>query len=133
MSTEKMTSASVDAIIDRMIFAAKAKNQQDMIEKIGLSSGIASKWRTRKKVPESSILKVAKVMGVSSEWLATGEGEMLQYAGVPAVTQIHRRVSDEEWQLIEYFECLGEEQRQSLLIVAKTMAMGLPGKSPKKD
>lgn len=71
-----MTLASVDEIISRMILAAAAKNQQEMIEKTGLSDGIASKWRKRGNVPESGIYKVAQVTGVSFEWLKTGEGSM---------------------------------------------------------
>ena len=68
--------SSIEEIISRMIIASGAKNQQEMIEKTGLSPGIASKWKKRGNVPDSGISKVAIVTGVTYEWLKTGEGEM---------------------------------------------------------
>lgn len=96
VSIGKMTLSSVDQIISRMIIAADAKNQQELIEKTGLSDGIASKWRKRGKVPDSGIFKVAQMTKVSFEWLKTGEGEMLVSNGLPKGKEKYAEATNEQ-------------------------------------
>lgn len=59
--------ALFDEIISRMIQATGAKNQQEMLETMGFSAGLASKWKKRGNVPDGSIanLRHQKKQGVS--------------------------------------------------------------------
>lgn len=77
MSIQKMTLAEINKIVSRMIQAAGAKDQQEMIRKTGLSDGVVSKWKKRGRVSESGILKVAQMTGARHEWLLSGTGPML--------------------------------------------------------
>jgi len=67
--------SSVEEIIDRMIEALNAKNQQDMQDLAGFSLGTASKWKKRGSVPDGSIAKVSDLSGINFHWLKTGVGE----------------------------------------------------------
>jgi len=129
---------------------------------LGISNSHISEINTRKnnRTLYMAIQSNPDFLDCNTEWIDTGTGEMLlnkysqsatlrhesvaaemavKYSGSTgesprmAVKELKREVTDEGWALLDCFEALCEEQRQSLLIVAKTMAMGLPGKSPQKD
>lgn len=124
--------ALFDEIISRMIQATGAKNQQEMLETMGFSAGLASKWKKRGNVPDGSIAKVAGVAGVTFHWLKTGEGEMRpsQVAGHsdPAVqalvedeltgTETTLQLTGRELRLIRLFRGATPDRQQRLYDLA---------------
>ncbi len=63
----------VDKIISRMVDAVGAKDQTEMLEICGFSSGAAGNWKSRKKVPKKSIMVVAAHGNVRPEWIEKGD------------------------------------------------------------
>ncbi len=52
------------------------KNKADFYQSFGIGSQVYNNWRKR-GIPGKQLIKVARFMGVSSDWLATGHGEMV--------------------------------------------------------
>lgn len=118
--------ALFDEIISRMIKSVGAKNQQEMLEIMGFSGGLASKWKKRGKVPDGSIAKVAEMTGVTIKWLKIGEGPMQSRAAPAPLPDIKDEklmvaestgppfgITDEEWQLICNYRCASDEMRKA--------------------
>jgi hypothetical protein len=98
-------------------------------------------WSKRGVIADTGVI-LGKCPEIRKEWLETGEGEMLKLPivseGEPpplrmVVTETRRAVSEQGWELLDCFDRLCKEQQESLLIVARTMAAGVPAKSPEKE
>lgn len=63
----------VEKIISRMIAVSGAKDQTQMLDICGLSSGSPGNWRRRKKVPDGSIGIVAAHTSVSFDEIKYGK------------------------------------------------------------
>lgn len=65
---------------DRLVFIMQHKKlkQIDLVRWLEVSKGTASNWYSGKTTPENpeQLAKLANFLGVSIEWLATGQGEM---------------------------------------------------------
>lgn len=109
---------SVDEIIARMIQATGAKNQQEMLEITGLATGLASNWKSRGRVPEKSIAKVADVADVNFQWLKTGEGEMRPTKGL-----IERDHLDPDLARMVMAEIQGRQGKEPLQLTAGEAAI----------
>ncbi len=57
--------------------ACGVKNPAQMCDFIGIDRSSVSKWKTRKNVPNGSILKVSEKTGASIEWIKTGQGKKI--------------------------------------------------------
>ena len=112
----------VDDIIARMVEATGAKNQQEMLDIAGLATGLASNWKRRGRVPEKSIDKVAKVTGVSFQWIQTGEGM------IRPKPPDHSKVCDPGWlteeqrHLLNLWECADEISKSNALLILEQSA-----------
>lgn len=126
---------------------------------IAISNSHVSEINTRKnnRTLYLAIRSSPDFSDCNTEWIDTGEGEMLMPArqvGIAsvekrgireqaandyrssadrmAVVELKRSISEDGWALLDSFELLCDEQKKSLLIVAQTMALGVPTKSPPK-
>lgn len=124
--------------------------------RLEVAPSTVSTWANRDTLDEDLIFR--KCEGVSYEFLKTGKGEMFreqprQFAAVQAepvaaeqaandyrgtaprmaVVEFKRSISEDGWALLDSFELLCDEQKKSLLIVAQTMALGVPTKSQPKE
>jgi acyl-CoA thioesterase FadM len=151
MSTKKY--ASVQRIFEELISVWNLKGYTALASHIGVPYQTLMAWKKRKSIGDYAPFMDK---GISKEWLETGEGEMFRQGGrakeqlvqksvvreseatfqrringgtTMVVTEIKRQVSEEGWEMLDYFESLCEEQKKSLLIVARTMAAGVPEKS----
>lgn len=128
----------------------------------GLANALGEKenkiyaWINRGTIGDAAAI-LSKCPEIRPEWLKTGEGEMLREqprqriatqvesiaaeqavndyrssADRMAVVELKRSISEDGWALLDSFELLCDEQKKSLLIVAQTMALGVPTKSPPK-
>ena len=58
--------------------AARKRSQQWLADEVGVTQSSVSEWETIKTDPATENLKrIAKVLDVDFEWLATGRGEMV--------------------------------------------------------
>lgn len=71
---------------DRLVLAMKNKNikQVDLVRSLKISKGTASNWYSGKSMPESpeQLAKLADTLGITIEWLATGQGQMTVNNGI---------------------------------------------------
>jgi len=62
--------------IDRMRWAGKLKNDSAIARALGVTPQAFSSYKKRGSIPSDLILKFAEMIGLSVDWLITGEGEM---------------------------------------------------------
>lgn len=154
MQDEKMTVAK--KILTELAKHLKVKGIQGLAEYLGEDKNKLYAWSKRGNIADTGVI-LGKCPEVRLEWLRTGEGEMLRgqsrqltaiqgetvaaeqaandYRGSAsrmAVVELKRPISEDGWALLDSFELLCDEQKKSLLIVAQTMALGVPTKSPPK-
>lgn len=131
--------------------------EYEIAEILGFKKDSFAARKSRGSIPEKEIKIACVTNGWPYEWVISGEGEMRQsqprqlaavqaesvaaeqavndYRGSAsrmAVVEIKRPISEDGWALLDSFELLCDEQKKSLLIVAQTMALGVPTKSPPK-
>jgi hypothetical protein len=66
----------VFSTIERMIAATETRNERQMLEKSGFSTGAGANWKKRGRVPDGALAKVSQMSGRSVEWLRTGSGDI---------------------------------------------------------
>ncbi len=79
MFNELNKDKTMNTFRDRLVEAMHEKRvkQVQIKEAVGVSKGTVSNWVSGKTSPDGvSILKIAKFLNVSVDWLATGEGGM---------------------------------------------------------
>lgn len=131
--------------------------EYEIAELLGFKKDSFAARKSRGSIPEKEIKIACASNGWPYEWVISGEGEMLRvqsrqltaiqaesvaaeqaandYRGTAprlAVVELKRSISEDGWALLDSFELLCDEQKKSLLIVAQTMALGVPTKSPPK-
>jgi hypothetical protein len=62
--------------IDRMRWAGKLKNDSAIARALGVTPQAFSSYKKRGSIPSDLILKFASMIGLSVDWLITGDGEM---------------------------------------------------------
>ncbi len=67
--------------IDRMRWAGKLKNDSAIARALGVTPQAFSSYKKRGSIPSDLILKFADMIGLSVDWLITGEGEMYKQTG----------------------------------------------------
>ena len=67
--------SNLDEMINRMVSACGVKNASQLAEVLDISPSAASQWKRREKIPEGIAARVARISGVSLEWIISGEGE----------------------------------------------------------
>lgn len=100
--------------------------QLDICDKTGLSTTAMSQYCTGKRVPDTvSLYKIAIALGVSMEWILTGEDLTIEDSrdGSPNLEEIKREqglvcdgspLDDMEADLIAMFRLLPEEEREDI-------------------
>ena len=97
------------------------KKQEWLAEEIGVRQTSVSAWERGKKDPTTeNMSRVAQVLNVSFEWLATGKGEMeMQYRPVAMKTAeplpVYSSYSDEQREFLALFDKLPRGKREVLL------------------
>lgn len=156
MSTKNY--APVQEIFEKLISYWKLNSYRELAEHIHVPYQTLMAWKKRK-----SIGNYAPFMdkGISKTWLETGKGEMLQnkyrqvsqasqtiavneiqddYPHLAArnnkpvvVTHVYMPPRSDQRELMEIYESLCEDQRETVLRVAKGLAVALPDKSPPRE
>ncbi len=72
---EKMTLSQVDVseVLDRVKKLRGLDRDDDLAKILGVDSSTVSKWKQRGKISDRALLQMAKVLGVTTEWLETGK------------------------------------------------------------
>ncbi|MDO4896362.1 MAG: LexA family transcriptional regulator [Moraxella sp.] len=68
----------------------KRLRQADIARATGKSTAAVTKWLSGQNIPKAdSLVKIANLLGVTPEWLATGQGEM---TAKPTVEELRQRI-----------------------------------------
>lgn len=100
---------------------ARKKSQEWLAEEIGVRQTSVSAWERGSSDPATeNMSRVAQVLDVSFEWLATGKGEMeMQYRPVAMKTAepmaIYPSYSEEQREFLALFDKLPRGKREVLL------------------
>lgn len=100
---------------------ARKKSQEWLAEEIGVRQTSVSAWERGSSDPATeNMSRVAQVLDVSFEWLATGKGEMeIQYRPVAMKTAepmpIYSSYSEEQREFLALFDKLPRGKREVLL------------------
>ena len=105
----KLKEKTVEGVILRMILVTNAKNQEEMIRKIGYASGSASNWKNRGNVPDKAIAAAAEVSATSFRWVKTGEKE------TTTKPKQQPSLSEEEQCLLDAYRCAGDDARDTAM------------------
>jgi len=95
--------------------AEKGWSQAELARRMFISQPSVADWESGRKAPHTkNLARLATLLGVSVEWLATGRGEKL-----PASSGSQETSADwmlpEERRLLDYFGNLKPHQRSTLL------------------
>jgi hypothetical protein len=84
MSSEKLSNRviSFSDVIERAVAIAGVKNQSELAEYLGMSSGDMSNRKKRGSLPYDRLVGLALSRNVSLDWLIMGEGEIPDIPGV---------------------------------------------------
>lgn len=101
-------------------------SQQEMSERIGITRGAVANWESHGDIAPTvdHMLKLARLTGVSFEWLATGHGSMTRdgnSAGPLPPSDDLVRDGDERW-LLQLFREVPKRQRPLVLDVVEVHA-----------
>ena len=105
-------------------------SQQVLAERMGVTRGAVANWECADAVPAARRMgRIAKVTGVSYEWLATGRGAMLPELGFedPKTPAIDADFVDDpvERQLLDTFRMASMRARKAALDTLKASARRL--------
>lgn len=105
-------------------------SQQVLAERMGVTRGAVANWECADAVPAARRMgRIAKVTGVSYEWLATGRGAMLPELGFedPPTPAIDADFVDDpvERQLLDTFRMASMRARKAALDTLKASARRL--------
>ena len=104
--------------------------QQALADRMGVTRGAVANWECADAVPAARRMgRIAKVTGVSYEWLATGRGAMLPELGFedPKTPAIDADFVDDpvERQLLDTFRVASMRARKAALDTLKASARRL--------
>ena len=104
--------------------------QQALADRMGVTRGAVANWECADAVPAARRMgRIAKVTGVSYEWLATGRGAMLPELGFedPKTPAIDADFVDDpvERQLLDTFRMASMRARKAALDTLKASARRL--------
>ncbi|PJE77821.1 HTH-type transcriptional regulator Xre [invertebrate metagenome] len=103
----------------RILQARKNKklSQQSLADMIGISRSALAQWETEMSSPSvDNLRKMAELVNVSFEWLATGRGN--QYLSMPIDTICDTQVDQEIMRSISTLEL---KKKRAILSVIQTM------------
>ena len=122
------------------LFDEKGKRPADLCKFIGISTSVTSGWKARNTDPPAKfILQISDFLGVTTEYLLTGEGpetysdlkkEILDKA---SATGISAELTEEEHELLDFYRKLPSELRAELRGEAKGFANALKYRSEKTE
>ncbi|MBS9779929.1 MAG: helix-turn-helix domain-containing protein, partial [Moraxellaceae bacterium] len=123
---------------DRLVEAMHEKRvkQVQIKDAVNVSKGTVSNWVSGKTNPDGvSILKIAKFLNISVDWLATGEGEMNPNTQSTTTAEVQPPINNDEPEikltmdalkkflnsnegfLIEKFRSLSTENQQAVITI----------------
>lgn len=112
----------------------KGLSQSDLAERTGVTRGACGQWERGESAPSvENLARVAVILDVRFEWLATGRGTK-EYESVARdvsppvhINPPHEmRLSDDERQLLAVFGRLSAASRSTLIAFLKTLQPGVP-------
>ena len=84
---EDVMGVQYNETIDRMRWAGKLKNDSAIARALGVTPQAFSSYKKRGSIPSDLILKFASMIGLSVDWLITGDGEMYKQGGAATGAQ----------------------------------------------
>lgn len=110
---------------DRIIFLRKSLGltQAEFGNTLGLSRGTVANYEMGYRTPmNSTIQSICNFYKVSSQWLASGEGEMLSNEVVSEFTSLSKRyvLDHDDIQVIKAYLEMAPEQRSSIKFFVKS-------------
>jgi transcriptional regulator with XRE-family HTH domain len=110
---------NVSDMIDRIKENCSLKS----LEPLGFLSGTISNWKTKNTFPRSNdLFRISQHIGVSMEWLLTGEKMYMDELFLTEDQQKQFILSSRERELIETFKKLNEKEKNAVSQLAKTLA-----------
>ncbi len=110
---------SVSDMIDRIKENCSLKS----LEPLGFLSGTISNWKTKNTFPRSNdLFRISQHIGVSMEWLLTGEKMYMDELFLSEDQQERFVLSLRERELIESYKKLNDKEKNAMDILAKNLA-----------
>lgn len=104
----------------------KGWEQKELAEKVGKRPPTISRWISDENEPSAKdLLKIAKLTGYPFEWFREPPMTLSELAGVKSPNALpapDKRISDEEWDLVQLFRRTDDIGRGIILEAAKGQA-----------
>ena len=100
---------SIENILQRMREAIGVETDAQLASYLGTSSSVVSNWKARERRPLSECEQISMDMGVSMDWLLTGEGPKLRG------TQVQPELPLKVRKLLELVLDMDEERQEQVL------------------
>lgn len=110
-------------IASEIIQRIKEKTSLQEIEKLGIAASTISNWKNRNSVPRSDdLFKIAQYIGVSMEWLLTGQKMYMDELFLSEDEKKQFILSKRERELIENYKKLNEKEKHSIDLMIEALA-----------
>jgi transcriptional regulator with XRE-family HTH domain len=126
-------------LTDRFNEALKKKGitkQREVVSILGVSKGYMSELLSGKKMPSDILLNLIEIkLGICSEWLLTGKGEMFCESGKVGGLEVDKEKDFVTWAIVTMLKDMPEEKKKDVLKYAeekKQLADLLKGKKKKQ-
>lgn len=109
--------------IPEMIERIKTKCALKELEPLGFSSATISTWKKNNRSPRSDdLFKIAQYIGVSMEWLLTGQKMYMDELFLSEDEKKQFILSKRERELIENYKKLNEKEKHSIDLMIEALA-----------
>lgn len=110
---------TANSLIERI----KEKTNAKELETIGINQKTLSAWKTRNIFPKSDdLFKIAQYIGVSMEWLLTGQKMYMDELFLSEDEKKQFILSKRERELIENYKKLNEKEKHSIDLMIEALA-----------
>ncbi|AOZ48897.1 MULTISPECIES: helix-turn-helix domain-containing protein [Chromobacterium] len=100
---------------------ARKQSQQWLADEVGVLQSSVSAWEIGRSEPTTENLsRIAQVLRVSHDWLATGRGGM-HLSATPVQVNDHVPLNADEAELLDRYRTLGASTRQALMVIMRSL------------
>lgn len=107
-----MNKKSATDVLERLKLALGASSDSELCRMTGVNRQTLGNWKGRDSVPYPLCVKISEDMGISLDWLLTGEGQM--YKNAPPPDQPMQVLSPKERALLEMFKELSDKDQREI-------------------